>query len=205
MQDEYSIALFNVLIIKSLYVHGHYNEMVFLLPVALWLEAIRNEYLCKDSRLLLLRIAFKMYCKFIEGIDFIDSSMGIKAKDRGCWNAQYYYISSKIAMIQATMTLQHVNGQIRNACKSDDTFERIKSFIAKYNMGMNIVCEMQIDMHKKGRDFQGGVTLDPEIHALKIELSEDVDEDTMINSVLNRVEWHEQGNIQCFIHFAALH
>lgn len=216
MQDEYPIALFSVLVLKALLVKQCYAEAVYVAPLAFWIEAVRNECLDKESRLQMLHIAFTFFAKFYEGIDAIDPSLDIHTNDRGAQGYSFYFIASKIAIQQAlntlaaymvelihndrlnfsrmsTMSLEHVNGQIRNVCNGDDTFERVKTFIAKYNIAMNIVSEMHIDLHKKKRDFQGGVTMAPEFHDFSLLLPDIAPTELYVTTLLTQAGWHEES------------
>lgn len=212
MRDNYPITLFSILTLKALCDNYCFPEIVFIAPIAFWLEAIRNECLDKPSRLQLLKLAFLFEYKFLQGCDLMDPELGINTNDRGK-TAEYYFVSSKIAMIQAcnaillyyvelkhndslnfshlsTMTLEHVNGQIRNACNGNDSFDMVKIFLSKFNVALGLMDKLNIDLHKKTRDFQGGITFDPKKCTTNLMLPPNVKEQDIVDALTKRCGWN---------------
>ncbi|OHT07333.1 hypothetical protein TRFO_24499 [Tritrichomonas foetus] len=181
IQDMYPIGLFSIPVVKNLMENNCFHEALYILPVALWFESVRNEKLDRSTRILMLSLAFKIYLKFVNVIE--SGKLGKNINKAGIINEQKkrQYVAPLEALVRAlntimvmifelesggtinfsrlsTMTEEHLNGQIRTGCHRNDSLETILSFITKYNLGMYFIEQMGLKINKKRRDYQGGIT-----------------------------------------------
>ncbi|OHS94850.1 hypothetical protein TRFO_38954 [Tritrichomonas foetus] len=186
MQDEYPIGLFSIPVVKNLLEHNFYHEALYVLPVAFWFESVRNEKIDRETRILLLKLSFKINMKFINYIETNKLGHGIAKAGVTNNDKKRQYVAPLEALVRAvntllvmiyelqkggtinfsrlsTMTEEHVNGQIRTGCRRNDSLESILSFLSKYNLGVSFINQMGIKTRKRRRDYQGGITFDDTI------------------------------------------
>lgn len=204
MQDMYPIGLFSMKTVLKLWEAGNFVEMMYVLPNALWIEATRNEHLDVESRLQMLRIAFKILMRYFHHQqNYRQSHPGAAVPKFFCnMPALIRALNSILALYtelknnsklnfshMTTMSLEHYFGMVRSHCRGDDRITHICKVCAKANLCLRICKNLGIDTHKQRRDFQGGVTMDTNKHVLNLKLADEQLEDSFISLLFTLVGW----------------
>ncbi|OHT09312.1 hypothetical protein TRFO_21791 [Tritrichomonas foetus] len=69
MQDLYPIGLSSIPVVKALMEKNYWHEVFYILPVARWFEAVRNETIDRSTRILIPKLSFIIHMKFVDTIE----------------------------------------------------------------------------------------------------------------------------------------
>ena len=184
LQDAFPIEIFNFAVIEKLIKYKAWDLILYILPMACWLESCLNTTLNKPSRLLLLKIAFTMYMKIYE--------MQIDKKSKSEFQTQISLIRAlnTIAVLYeeferseksfcfarySTMIQEHFHGHIRGLNTNNDNVEEILFNIAKAGLVYQYKRELDIPTNVKTRLSVGGIQWDADVHkSSAIPFAEDI-------------------------------
>lgn len=192
LKDKYPITIFSVYCMLVMFREQHYNEILFLAPLALWLESIRNEALNKKTRLVMMKIALEILLVFnAEATGSKRRSLGTLQKNGVACQVYFYgtleiikqmIITISMFIIElkendrlnfshlTTMTEEHLNGLLRVMAHFKHGLATTLTSVAEVNITLALHHKYDIQWNAAGRDEQGGITFDPNEHTVDIDL-----------------------------------
>lgn len=193
LQDAFPVEIFNFYVISELLKYNAWDLILFILPMACWLEACLNKKLDKPSRLLLLKIAFLIYMRIYE--------MQCQRKSKNEFQMQISLMRAinTIAVLYeefeksedsfcfarySTMIQEHFHGQIRGMNTNNDNVNEVLRNIAKAALIYQYKRELDIPTNIKTRLSVGGIHWEDKVHtytALPLENDVIIDCQTIID------------------------
>lgn len=193
LKDTYPITVFSVYCLCKMIEEQNYNEALFLAPLSLWYESIRNKYLDQKTRLTMMNIALEILLFLYNEAKEIEygRSLGTIRKDGA--DCIVYFIGTMEIIKQMTITLavfiiefqnnkhlnfshlttmteEHLNGLLRVMSHYKHDLKTTLTSIAEVNITLALHHMHGIIWCAASRDVQAGETFDPELHKTSIEL-----------------------------------
>ncbi|EAX80998.1 hypothetical protein TVAG_449520, partial [Trichomonas vaginalis G3] len=112
LNDKYPVTLFNVNNVWELLKHGCFEEGVWLLPLTLWFEAIRNLQLPVEARMSMIKLAFyilQFYLRLAHALKISDRLKDVVNND-GTIKFKAYFFSRIIHMKKMATSLLIIYG-----------------------------------------------------------------------------------------------
>lgn len=166
--------MFSIPTLESLLTQHAFNEACFVAPLSFWFEAIRNRFISKESRMALLKISLiilhTFYCQnlTLKNQEFI--LFGYQE------TIQQMIATLLIFIVElenndtlnfsrlTTITEEHTNGLIRKLANYKHDYETTLTTCSEMVLVQFIKEIYDIQLNVRGRDQQGGVTLDPSMN-----------------------------------------
>jgi hypothetical protein len=180
MRDSYALKLFSLSnCIRCLDAEA-YNEFMYLLPFALQEEVLRDTELPRDERLMRAILAFKLLMHFFELTCFPREegvqqrwgrdALAVTFAEDSAWSR---ILNSALALVVFTLQadehwsfsrmgshcLENFFGLVRRSSLGDDRAITAMRIIVKATIVAEIMHDLGIEVHHRGRDNVGGVVI----------------------------------------------
>lgn len=206
MKDYYAIKIFNIENIIKLLKLNKSDEVLYILPFALWSEAILSPPLKKSTRLYFLRISFYVFYYFYYQLMFSVFEKGITVYKTQNSRALYFNNANFLIRCMNTIILTYASmqrydticlnrvgthplenffGNVRFICKNFDSFENfVRCSIQTYINNM-IKNKFNIIQKVKNRINVAGIIIYPNLGSIEIDEKQCSDVDVFFNVFFN--------------------
>ena len=167
LQDAFPVEIFNFKVILALIRQGEWDLVLFIFPMACWLETCLNQLLDKESRLFLLETAFRMYMNMYD--------IQIAAGNKTELQPQISIIRAlnTIAILYAefseckkyfpfarysTMPQEHFHGLVRCMHFNNDSYDIVLKNTARASLSLQYMSDLGIQYAARTRLSVGGIT-----------------------------------------------
>lgn len=206
MKDYYAIKIFNIENIIKLLKLKKNDEILYILPFALWSESILSPSLKKSTRLYFLRISFYIFYYFYYQLIFSVFEGGITVYKSQNSKALYFNnenflirCMNTIVLTYSSMTkydticlnrvgnhpLKNFFGNVRFICKNYDSFENFVRCAIQTYINSLITNRFNIIQNVKNRINIAGVSIYPNFGSIEIDESQCSDIDVFFNVFIN--------------------
>jgi hypothetical protein len=181
MRDSYALKLFSLSNCIRCLDADAYNEFVYLLPFALQEEVVRNPDLSREDRLMRAILAFKFLMHLFD-LSSLPPAEGVKQRFRSGETTAVTFaedsgwsriLNSALALVVFTIEadehwsfsrmgshcLENFFGLVRRSSLGDDRAVTAMRIIVKATIVAEIMHDLGIDVHHRGRDNVGGVVI----------------------------------------------
>ena len=197
MQDTFPIQIFNFFVIKQLLDKEAWDLILFLFPMACWIEACLNTKLDRPSRLYLLQAAFMCFMNIYEHqqeivskSEFISQISLIRALNTLAIVYAEFAISGESFCFDrySTMPQEHFHGCIRGLTRNNDYYDSILKNIAKSVLVHRYKTDLGLTSPARSRLSVGGVHWFQSMHTLSCiprDCANDILPDIFVDFLMN--------------------
>ena len=173
LQDTFPVLIFNFVVLKKLIKKEQIDLVLFLFPIACWMEVCLNQKLDRVSRLFLMEIALKIYFKLYLIQNELESPMEMQPQislmrainTLAILYAEFDNDNTEFNFDRySTMPQEHFHGQIRGIAHNNDNYETVLNNISRASLVYKYKNEIGIPANVRSRLSVGGLHWKQDTH-----------------------------------------